>query len=57
MPIQYFLVAKIVFCYAKSPHRLLFDRNELVAKNQLVHVIIEAAHLRGKHQMELCLKH
>ena len=39
---------KDCFLLCKSPHRLLFDRNELVAKNQLVHVIVEAAHLRGK---------
>ena len=52
-----FFGCKDCFLLCKSPHRLLFDRNELVAKNQLVHVIVEAAHLRGKHQMELCLKH
>ena len=29
----------------KCSHRLLFHRDELVSENQLVHGIVEAAHL------------
>ena len=41
---------KYIDCIIKDgTHSVLFSWNELVSKNNLVHCVVEASHLRGDH--------